>query len=149
MAVSHLSLDLCLGNQGCNRVHDYNIQSAGAHHSLSDLQSLFSVIRLRNIKIVDIHTDIFCINRIKRMLRINKSRNSAAFLNLCNHMQGNGCFTTGFRSIDLNNTSLGHAAYSKGNIKPQRAGRNRLYLHMSPRFSQFHNRALSILFLNM
>ena len=40
------------------------------------------------------------------MLCIDKSGDSAVFLYFCDHMQGNCRLTTGFRSVDLDNTSL-------------------------------------------
>ena len=83
------------------------------------------------------------------MLCINKSCNSSAFLNLCYHVQGNGCLTTGFRSIDLNNTSLRHSAYSECYIQTKRTCRNCLYLHMRTGISKLHHRTLAILLLNM
>ena len=42
----------------------HDIYSAGTYHSFCNLQSLLTVIRLGNIKIINIYADIFCINRI-------------------------------------------------------------------------------------
>ena len=46
MGISHISLDLCFRYQGCYRVHDDDVHRTGTHHCLSDLECLFSVIRL-------------------------------------------------------------------------------------------------------
>ena len=149
MAVSHVSLDLSLRNKGCNRVNDHDVHGSGTYHGLCDLKCLLAVIRLGNIKVINIYTDILGIDRIKCMLCINESCDPAALLNLCNHVECNGCLTTGFRSVDLDDTSLRNAAYTECDIQSKRACRNRLYLHMCTGISQFHYRALAILLLDM
>ena len=86
MAVSHIALNLCLRDKCCNRVNDHDIHRTGTYHRLSDLKCLLTVIRLGNIKIVDINTDVLRIDRIKRMLCINETGDSASLLYFCNHM---------------------------------------------------------------
>ena len=105
MAVSHVSFNLLLRHQSRYRVHDHDIHRSGPHHGLRDLQSLVSAVRLGNIKLVDIHTNILCINRIQRMLCVNKPGNASLLLYFCDHMQRNGRLTTGLRSVDLHHTS--------------------------------------------
>ena len=51
------------------------------------------------------------------MLRIDESCDTAALLNLCDHMKGNGGFTAGFGSVDLNDPSLGNTALSESKIE--------------------------------
>ena len=46
MAVAHLPLDFRPGGQRGHRVHYYHIQGAGADQGLSDLQTLFTGVRL-------------------------------------------------------------------------------------------------------
>ena len=86
MGISHISLDLGLRYQSGNGIHDHDIHGTGTHHGLRDLQSLLAVIRLGNIKIVNIHTDITRIHGIERMLGVDKSGDAAALLYLSNHM---------------------------------------------------------------
>ena len=117
MRITHIAFDLCLWNQRCHRVHDHNIHCSRTHHGLSDLQCLFPIVRLGNVKIINIHTNISCIDRIKRMLCINKSRNASTLLYLSYHMKSNRGLTTGFRSVDLNNSSLRNTSCSQCNIK--------------------------------
>ena len=45
-------------------------------------------------------------------------------------VQGNRCLTTGFRTIDLNNSSLWKSSKTKCNIKTQRSSWNCLNIHM-------------------
>ena len=53
------------------------------------------------------------------MLRINKSGDAASLLYLCHRMQCNRRLTTGFRSVDLYDTSLRQTTDSKRQIKTQ------------------------------
>ena len=86
MAVSHIPVNFGLGHQRRHGVHYHNVNSAGTHHRLCDLQGLLSVVRLGNIEVVYIHADVLGINRIQGMLGIDKSGNSAPLLYLGNHM---------------------------------------------------------------
>ena len=130
MGISHITFNLRPWNQSCNRVHDHNIHSAGAYHGLCNLQSLLTVIRLGNIKIVHIHTDMSGIYRVQSVLRINKACDSAPLLHLCHHMQRHCGLTTGFRSVDFHYSSSGDSAQSQGNIKAQGACWYSLHIHM-------------------
>ena len=149
MAVSHVAVDLRLGNQCCHGVHYNNIHSPGANHGLCDFQSLLAVIRLRNVQIINIHAYVLCIDRVKRMLRVNKSGNSAPFLDFRDHMKRNCRLTTGFRTINLHDSSLGDASQSERNIQTQRACWDRLDIHLCRRITELHDRALPVLLLNL
>ena len=64
MAVSHVTVDLRLRYQCGNRVHYNNIDGAGTYHGLSNLQCLLTVIRLRNVQIINVYADILRIDGI-------------------------------------------------------------------------------------
>ena len=149
MGISHLTINLGLWNQSCNRVHDHNIYCAGTNHGLGNFQSLLTVIRLRNVEIVNIHTDILCIYRIQRMLCVNEAGNAAALLYLCNHVECYRGFTTGLRSVDLNDTALRHTAKAQRDIQTDGTGRNGFNIHIGAGIAQFHDRALSVRLLNL
>ena len=117
MGISHITVDLRLGHQGCHRVHDHNIHSAGADHCLCDLQGLFTVIWLGNIQVIDIHADVLRVNGIQGMLRIDKAGDPSSLLYLRHHMKGNGGLTAGLRAVDLDHTSLGNASQSQSDIQ--------------------------------
>ncbi len=63
MAVSHIAVDLRLRNQCRYRVHDDDIHCAGTDHGLCNLEGLLAVVRLRDVEVVNIHTDILRIDR--------------------------------------------------------------------------------------
>ena len=86
MAVSHIPVDLRLRYQCSYGVHYNDINSPGTHHGLGDLQCLLSVIRLGNVQIINIHSDILRIDGIQGMLCIDKSGNASPLLYLSDHM---------------------------------------------------------------
>ena len=149
MRISHISLDFCSWDQCRHRVHDNNIYGTGTNHSLCDLQRLLAVVRLRDVQIVDIHTDVLCISRIQGMFRIDKSGNAASLLYLCHHMKGHGSLTAGFRSVDFYDPSLWNTSHSQRNIQAQGTGRYGFYIHVCGRVSQLHDRAFAKLFFNL
>ena len=63
-------------------------------------------------------------------------------------MKRNRCLTTGFRTIDLNNSSLGYAADAERSIECQRTGRNRIDLKIRP-VAKAHDRTLAEVFLDL
>ena len=117
MGIAHVAFNLGLRNQGCYGVHDDDIHRAGTNHGLRDLQSLLAVIRLGNVKIVNVYADILRIYRVKGMLRVDEASDTAALLYLCHHVQGHRGLTTGLRAIDLDDTSLRDAAQSQRQVK--------------------------------
>ena len=86
MAVSHIPIDLRLRYQCSYGVHYNDINSSGTHHGLGDLQCLLSVIRLGNVQIINIHSDILRIDGIQGMLCIDKSGNASPLLYFSDHM---------------------------------------------------------------
>ena len=44
MGITHLTVDLGLGNQGCNGVYNNDIHGAGTNHGFADLQSLLAAV---------------------------------------------------------------------------------------------------------
>ena len=149
MAVSHIPFNLSFGNQCSHRVHHHNVNGAGANHGFRNFQCLFTVIRLRNVQIIYVYSDIFCIHRVQCMFCVNKTCNASLFLHFGYHMQCNCGLTTGFRTIDLYDSPFGDSSQSQCNIKAQRPCREGLHIHLRGRISQLHYRSFSILLLNV
>ncbi len=88
MGISHFAVNFLLRNKCRDRVDNDNVDRAGTHHCLCDLQSLFTGIRLGYIQIVNVDADIARIDRIQCMFCVNESRDAAAPLHFSDHMQG-------------------------------------------------------------
>ena len=147
--VSHLSLDLLLGDQGCHGVDDDDVHGAAAHHGVCDLQGLFTVIRLGNVKVVDVHTDVPCIYRVKGMLRVDEACDAAPLLYLGHHVQCHRGLTGGLRTVDLDHPASGNAAQAQGDIQAQGAGGYGLNVHIAAGISQLHNGAFAEISLDL
>ena len=110
MAVPHLPFDFRPGYQGRYRVDDDNINGTAANKRVTDFQSLFSVIRLGNQQVINIHAQTAGIIRIQGMLRVDKSRIASHLLGFRDHMQRYCRFAGRFRPVDFHNTPPGDAA---------------------------------------
>ena len=129
MRITHFTIDFGFGNKCCNRIDYNNINCTGTNHGLCDFKCLFSAVRLRNIQIINIYTNVLCVYRVKCMFCINKSGNTASFLHFRNHMKRHGRFTAGFRSVYFNDSTFWNPAKPKCNIQAQRTGRNCFNTH--------------------
>ena len=117
MGIAHLALDFCTRNESSNGVDNDNINRTAAYQSISNLQRLLAIIRLRNQQIVNINAQMARIFRIQCVLRINEGCIAAQLLRLSNHMQSHSRLTGRFRSINFNHTSTGNTADTKSNIQ--------------------------------
>ncbi len=57
MGVAHLALELGLGDQGRDRIHDHDVHGAAPDEDLGDLQGLLAVVGLGDEEVVDVDAD--------------------------------------------------------------------------------------------
>ena len=88
MRIAHIPFDLCLRRERRNGVDDDEIDRAAAHERVDDVQRLLACIRLRNIQVIEVYPEFFCIDGIERMLCVHKRRYASALLDLRDRMQG-------------------------------------------------------------
>ena len=93
MRIAHFAVNFRSRNKSGNRVNNYNINRPGTNKLFGYLKRLFTVVRLRNKKRININAEIYGINRVERMLCVNKSRDSAGFLAFGNTVKREGRFT--------------------------------------------------------
>ena len=110
MRITHFTFEFGFRYQGGNRVDNQNVDGAGTYQSVSNFQSLFTGIRLRNQQAVNVYADFLGISRVKRVFGVDKSTGSAFFLRLGNDAQGEGGFTGTFRPEDFYDTAFGQTA---------------------------------------
>ena len=58
VAIAHIALDFLPGHQRGHRVDDHDVDRAGAHQRLADVQRLLAVVRLRDVQLVNIHAQL-------------------------------------------------------------------------------------------
>ena len=124
LRISHLSFNLCLWSEGCNRVDDYDVDCAGTDEVVSDFESLLPVVRLRDEQSVEVYAEILCVTAIKGVLRIDDCCDSALFLSLGNRMDCEGCLTAGLRSVDFDDPSARVSSDSQCMVKRDGTARN-------------------------
>ncbi len=148
MGIPHLALNLRLGRQGRHRVHDHHIHGTGAHQHVADLKCLFSSVRLRDQKLVDVHAQLFGIHRVKGMFRVHKGTGLASTLGFRDHLEGQRGLAGRFRPEDLDHPPQGQTTNAQGHIQPQRPRRH--CRHRLPWLvAHFHDRALAELAFNL
>ena len=146
--VAHLALDLGARGERGDRVDDHNVNRPRAHERLRDVQALLAGVRLGNQQAVDIHAERLGVNRVERVLRVDKRGRTAHFLRLCHAVQRNCGLTGGLRSVDLHNTAARQAADTKREIQADRPGRDMVDVHAGV-FAQAHDRSLAELALDL
>ena len=90
--IAHFAFDFRARNEGCHRVDDENINRAGAHQRIGNFQPLLSCIGLRDQQVLEIDPKLFGIDRIERMLGIDKAADAALLLGLGDRVQSQCCF---------------------------------------------------------
>ena len=143
MAVAHVPLDLRPGGQRGHGVHHHHVDGPGAHQGLTDLQPLLAGVRLRDEHGVDVHPQRPGIAGVQGVLRVDKGHLAPPLLGLGHNVQGQGGLAGGFRPVDLNNASLGHAADAQGDVQRQRPRGDGVH-HNAGVLSQAHDGPLSI-----
>ena len=142
MAVAHLTLDLRAGHQRRDRIDHQHIDRVGPYQRVDDLERLLAGVGLRDDQLVDIDAQLAGIDRIERVLGIDKSGGAAALLRLGDDVQRQRRLARAFGAVNLDHPPLGQAADAKRDIEPERSRRDRLDVH---RFllAQLHRRALA------
>ena len=145
MSVSHISLDLCLRYQRCDRVDDNDINGTAAGQHITDFQRLLSRILLGNQELLNPDAQILRIDRVQGMLRIDEGSLPPGLLRLRNHVQRQSGLSGGFRTEYFHNPSPGNAAHPGSQIQADGSGGDRLHIHTG--ITQLHDRSLTELLL--
>ena len=146
-AVAHFALDFGLGNQRRHRVDDHDIHSAAAHQGFANFKRLLARIRLGNVKIVDVYAQLFGVNGIQRVLRVDKRGHAAHLLRFGYAVQGHGGFAAAFRAVNLNHAPARQAAHAQRHIQIQAARGDDLQIGVGGHVAELHYAALAVGFV--
>ena len=86
-AGSVVNPDLGLRDECGNRVHDDDVDAAGANEDLDNLERLLTVVGLRDQEIVQVDAQLLCVLRVERMFGIDEGRHAARALRFRNHLE--------------------------------------------------------------
>ena len=91
VAVAHFAVELGLGHQGRDGVHNEHVDGAGAHQGLGDFQCLLAVVGLRDQQVVHVHAELAGVDGIERVLGIHERGHATLLLRFGDHLQRDGC----------------------------------------------------------
>ena len=118
MHVAHFTFDLRFRRQRCNRVDHHDVDCAGTHDHVADLERLLAGIGLRHEQIVSIHAERCSVERIERVLGIDECTGTALPLRFRDHLQGQGGLAGGFGPVDLDDTAARQTADAERDVEP-------------------------------
>ena len=120
--VAHLSLDFGLWGKSCHGVDNEHVDGTGVDELLGDVESLFSVVGLREPEVVDIHAKFLGVETVEGVLGIDYGADTALLLGFGDDVDGEGCLTGRLGTVDLGDTATGETAYAEGVVESERAG---------------------------
>ena len=146
--IAHFAFDFGARRQRGNRVDNHDVDRARAHKRFCNVQTLFTGVRLGDQQAVNVNAECLGVNRVERVLGVDKRSRAAQLLRLCNAVQRNRGLTGGFRSVDLNDSAARQTADAECEIQTDRAGRDVFDIHAGV-FAQTHNRAFAELLFDL
>ncbi len=143
VGVAHFAFDLGAGDQGGDGVDDQDVDGAGTDELLGDLQSLFTVVRLRDEERVDVDAEVGGVDGVEGVFRVDEGGFAAEFLCFCDGVQSEGSLTGGLRSVDLDNAAPGKSADAGGGVEGEGAGGDGLHVQVLA-VSETHDGAFAV-----
>ena len=147
MGVAHLALDLGPGREGGHRVDHHDVDGAGAHEHVGDLERLLARVGLGDEQLVDVDADGPGVDRVHGVLGVDVGADAAVALGLGHDVHGEGGLAGGLRAVDLGDPAAGQAADAEGEVEGQGAGGDRVDRHRAL-LAHLHDRALAVLLLD-
>ena len=118
-----------MGVERGDGVDDDDVDGAGAHERLGDLERLLAGVGLRNQQVVDIDAELLGVIGIERVLGVDEAADAAALLRLGDDVQGQRGLARGFRPEDLDDAAARQSADAEREVEADRAGGDRLDIH--------------------
>src|SRR3954468_710781 len=146
---THLALDFGARHQRGHRVDNDDVDPAGPHQDLDDLQRLFAVIGLRDEQVLEIHAQLARVLCVERMFGVYERGDAAGLLRLRNHLQRQRRLARRLRSEDLDHAAARHTADPERVIEAHGAGRDGGDLRDDVFPAEAHDRPLAELLFNL
>ena len=148
LVVSHLALDLGLGRKRGHGVDDDDVDGARTDEIVRDLEGLLAIVRLRDKEGLEVDSKSLGISAVERVLGVDHGGDAALLLRFGDGVDGERGLAAGLRSVDLNDAPARITADAQGMVEGYRAARDDLHVPLRL-VSQLHDRALSIIFLDL
>src|SRR6266478_189000 len=119
--IAHVAFEFGLGDESGDRVDDDDVDGVRTDEFLSDFESLFAVIGLRDQKVVHVYAEFAGIAGIERVFGVDESGLASEFLGFGDDLQRERGLTTGFRSVDFDDAAAGKTANSESGVNRKAA----------------------------
>ena len=149
MRVAHLAFDLGLRRERGDGVDHHDVDRAGAHQHVGDLERLLAGVGLRDQHVVDVHAELFRVDGVERVLRVDERRGAPLLLRLRDHLQGERGLARGLGSEDLDDAPARQAADPERDVQTERPGRHDVHVAHGLGVAHAHDRALAELLLDL
>jgi hypothetical protein len=120
MGVAHLAFDLGTRCERCHRVDDHDVDGAGAHQHVDDLECLLAGVGLADEQLVDVDPDGAGVDRIHGVLGIDVGTDAAVALRLGHDVHRQRRLARRLRPEDLDHAAPRQAADAEGEVERQR-----------------------------
>ena len=143
MDVAHLAVELGARHQGGDRVDHQDVDGAGAHQGIGDLQRLLAGVGLGDQQLIDVDAELAGIDRIEGVFGVDEGAGAAQLLGLTDDVERHRRLPRGFGPVDLDHPAPRQAADAKRDVEPKRAAGDGLGFDDACAFSELHDRALA------
>ena len=122
MGIAHLALELGPRHQGGDAVDDDDVDGAGAHQGVGDLERLLAGVGLGQQQLGDVDAEFLRIDRIEGVLGVDEGALAAGLLRLGQHVQRQRGLARAFRPVDLDHAPARQPADAERDVEAERAG---------------------------
>ena len=143
VTVAHLALEFSSRHQRGHAIYDQHVHRARADQRVANFERLLAAVGLAEQQVVDIDAELARVDRVERVLRVDKGANAAASLRLGNCVQGERGLARALRPVDFEDAASGQATDAERQVEPERARRDRFDLLVSGARTHAHDAALA------
>ena len=149
VGISHVALDLRLGDQGGNAVDDDSIYSSAAYQLFGNIQGLFSAVGLGYEQGVQVQPAVSGVCRVHGVLHIDVGSDTPGLLRLGHDVDGQGGLTRRLGPEDLGYSPLGDAPGTQGHVQGQGARGDDFGHQKLGDLAQAHDRTLAVVLFDV
>ncbi len=144
VGVAHLAFDFGLGHERRHRVDDDDVDGAGAHQRLGDLERLLAGVGLGDEQVVGLDAELSGVAHVEGVLGVDEGGDAALLLGLGDRVQRQRGLAGRLRAVDLDDASPREAADAERDVEGDGARRDRLHvLHHRLLVAEAHDGALA------
>jgi hypothetical protein len=129
--------------EGCDRIDHQHVDRARAHQGVGDLEPLLAGVGLGDQEVVEIDPEFSGVDRVERVLGVDKGADAAGLLCLGDGVQRQRGLAGRFGPVNLDHAAARQAPDPQRDIEPERARRHRLDLDRLLALAEPHDRAFA------